>query len=502
MKNNIRRILINLNLGRIVKGVKLFDSPEGMMCQKFKYENDRLIETTFYNINNDSDMEKLDAFINQIEIKENNTNILDQFDDDGTTIDMIIEEMGSIISVESTLPCGIIDFYNAINEILKDASIIDIELIILMISFYYVISTSQKEDYISLQTAINILNAEIELSKQDTEMIDDSTDICSTLFDKFPTGHPLTNLFNLIKNLGRYEYKNLLESTILKLSYYNAVCKNDNLMTMSSDEEIEMLAYEILYFNKGTDELLKNAYSDINAMNEIGKRYLYSNLDDEAYKIFETAASKGNKKAIFNKIWCLYKGKGVKRDYELAYKELEKLHNEVSSVKIIELLGEMYYLGNGTEKDYNRAFEKFSFIEKFNSEAKYYLGLMYLNGHGVEKNEEKAEKYIKDAAEMRNRKAIIFLNKRGETIQNNSFDLNSLFDDIEPVEKTELDKEYEKYAKLYEEKFGKYPTILEPSNITNEQIIAALKECIDKNMDLLDKILYGGEIKFDKNALY
>ena len=124
MKNNIRRILINLNMGRIVKGVKLFDSPEGMMCQKFKYENDRLIETTFYNINNDSDMEKLDAFINQIEIKENNTNILDQFDDDGTTIDMIIEEMGSIISVESTLLCGIIDFYNAINEILKDASII------------------------------------------------------------------------------------------------------------------------------------------------------------------------------------------------------------------------------------------------------------------------------------------------------------------------------------------------------------------------------------------
>lgn len=502
MKNNIRKILINLNFGNIVEGVELFDSLEGIMCEKFKYEEGRLIERTFYKINNTTDMEKLDTFINQIEIKGNNTNTLDQFDDDGTTIDMIIEEIGNTMNVEATLPCGIIDFYNEINEILKYASITDIELILLMISFYYVISTSQEEEYISLQTAINILNAEIELSKQDNEMIDDSTDICSTLFDKFPTEHPVTKLFNVIKNIGRYNYMNILSSTILKISYYNSVCKNDNLMTMSSNEEIEMLAYEIIYFNKGTDELLKNAYSDINAMNEIGERYSYSNLDDEAYKIFETAASKGNKKAMFNKIWCLYKGKGVKRDYELAYTELEKLHNEVSSVKIIEMLGEMYYLGNGTEKNYDKAFEKFSFIEMFNSEAKYYLGQMYLNGHGVEKNEEKAEKYFKDAAEMRNRKAIIFLNEKKELKKDKDFNLNSLFDDIEPVDQTELDKEYEKYAKLYEEKFGKYPTILEPSNVTNEQIIAALKECIDKNMDLLDKILYGGEIKFDKNALY
>jgi len=162
----------------------------------------------------------------------------------------------------------------------------------------------------------------------------------------------------------------------------------------------------------------------------------------------------------------------------------------------------MDYVGHVTEKNYEKAFEKFSFIERFNSEAKYYLGQMYLYGYGVEKDEEKAKKYIKDAAEMRNRKAIIFLNEKAEMKDNSNFDLNSLFDDIEPIEQTELEKEYVKYAKLYEEKFGKFPTILEPSNVTNEQIIAALKECTDKNMDLLDKILYGGEIKFDKNAMY
>lgn len=259
------------------------------------------------------------------------------------------------------------------------------------------------------------MNAELELSKQDNERIDDSTEICSTHFDKFPKEHPLTTLFNSIKNIGKYEYKNLLESTILKLSYYNSVCKNNDLMTMASDSEVEALAYEIIYFNKGTDELLKEAHSDTNAMNEIGKRYSYSNLYEEAYKIFELAASKGHKKAMYNKIWCLYYGKGIEKDYNLAYTELEKLHNEVSSTNIIEMLGEMYYFGNGTEKNYNKAFENFSFIEKFNSEAKYYLGQMYLNGYGVEKDDEKAERYFIDAANMRNKKAITYLNEKKQS---------------------------------------------------------------------------------------
>lgn len=498
MNNNISKILINLNFVNIVEGFELFDTPDGIMCKKFKSENNTMIEEKFYQICKDADIEKLNTFIDKIEVKGPNTNSLDEFDDE-TSISMLIKETGNNMDVEATLPCGIIEFYNEINKVLKDATIINIELILLMISFYYVIATSREDEYVSLQTAINILNNELELAKQNNDEMEDTNEISYTNLDKFPAEHPVTKLFNLIKNIGRYNYINLLSSTILKISYYNSVCKNDNLMTMSSDEEIEMLAYEIIYFNKGTDELLREADSNINAMIEIAERYSYSNIDDEAYRLFETAASKGNKKAIFNKIWCLYKGKGVKRDCELAYTELEKLHKEMSSVKIIEMLGEMYYLGNGTEKNYEKAFEKFSVIEKFNSEAKYYLGLMYLNGHGVEKNEEKAEKYIKEAAEMRNRKAISFLNDKGELKNDSNFDLNSLFDGIEL---TESDIEYEKYAKLYEEKFGKYPKILEPSNVTNEQIIAALKECIDKNMDLLDKILYGGEIKFDENMFY
>ncbi len=492
MNNNIRKILINLNFGNIVEGVELFDFQEGIMCKKFKYENGNVIEKNFYQICNNSDIKELETFIDKIEFEGTNTNPLD-ISDDETTIDMIVEKIGTHVDITATIPCGILEFYKEINTILKNASIINIEVMLLMISFYYVISTSQEWEYISLQTAINTLNYENKFSIKD-DSIEES------VFNKFPKDHPVTNLFNCIKNIGSYEYKSLLQKTILKLSYYNSVCKNNNLMTMSSDAEIEYLAYEIIYFNKGTDELLKEAQFDVNAMNEIGERYSYSNLHDEAYKIFEIAASKGNKKAMFNKIWCLYNGKGIERDYNLAYIELEKLSNEVSSDKIIEMLGEMYYLGNGTEKNYNKAFEKFSFIEKFNSQAKYYLGQMYLNGEGVEKDETKAKTLIMESAEMRNKKAINFLNNRDTVGKEEELDLDSLFEN--GIEETEFDKEYSKYYDLYEEKFGKHPMIRAQSKVTREQMLAAIKECLDKNMDILDKILYGEGRKTDKNVLY
>ncbi len=54
---------------------------------------------------------------------------------------------------------------------------------------------------------------------------------------------------------------------------------------------------------------------------------------------------------------------------------------------------------------------------------------------------------------------------------------------------TPIDNEFEKYCKLYEEKFGKRAYIAEPSG-TKEQTINAIKICLEKNEDLLDKLLY------------
>lgn len=62
-------------------------------------------------------------------------------------------------------------------------------------------------------------------------------------------------------------------------------------------------------------------------------------------------------------------------------------------------------------------------------------------------------------------------------------------------ELSEEDKEFEKYCKLYEERFSKKAYVAEP-NGTKEKTIEAIKVCLEKNEDLLDKILYPN---FDKD---
>lgn len=66
--------------------------------------------------------------------------------------------------------------------------------------------------------------------------------------------------------------------------------------------------------------------------------------------------------------------------------------------------------------------------------------------------------------------------------------MKKFIDGPEPI-LTELDEEFEKYCKLYEEKFGKKAYIAEPSG-TKQQTIDAIKICLEKNKDLLDNLLY------------
>ncbi|MBP3445201.1 MAG: hypothetical protein J6K23_04615 [Bacilli bacterium] len=70
-----------------------------------------------------------------------------------------------------------------------------------------------------------------------------------------------------------------------------------------------------------------------------------------------------------------------------------------------------------------------------------------------------------------------------------------LADEYEPKELTEEEKEFEKYCNLYKEKFGKKAYIAEPSG-SKQQTIDAIKTCLEKNEDLLDKLLYPN---FDKD---
>ena len=75
-------------------------------------------------------------------------------------------------------------------------------------------------------------------------------------------------------------------------------------------------------------------------------------------------------------------------------------------------LGQLYYFGNGVNKDYEKAFELFSraaelYEASSNNDVMYpevlkLIGEMYQAGQGVEKNPEKAQEYYDRAEELEN----------------------------------------------------------------------------------------------------
>lgn len=69
-------------------------------------------------------------------------------------------------------------------------------------------------------------------------------------------------------------------------------------------------------------------------------------------------------------------------------------------------------------------------------------------------------------------------------------------------ELTDEDKEFRYYCELYKEKFGKHAYIAAPSG-TRQKTIEAIKTCLEKNEDLLDKLLYPNlKEDMEKGILY
>lgn len=66
---------------------------------------------------------------------------------------------------------------------------------------------------------------------------------------------------------------------------------------------------------------------------------------------------------------------------------------------------------------------------------------------------------------------------------------------IENTNLFEEDKEFEKYLKLFKEKFGRNAYIAELSG-TKQQTIEAIKICLKENKDILDELLYPNTDKY------
>lgn len=95
------------------------------------------------------------------------------------------------------------------------------------------------------------------------------------------------------------------------------------------------------------------------------------------------------------------------------------------------------------------------------------------------------------------------MEKINETDNNKKNDVSSFILDFINQENVNIklaqeDKEFEKYLKVFKEKFGRNAYIAEPSG-TKQQTIEAIKICLKENKDILDELLYPNN---NENVLY
>lgn len=286
---------------------------------------------------------------------------------------------------------------NKIKEMISRSTLINLENILIQLSIYYFISTRDAETETTLKECCDLLKEEEKYAIEG-----------KTLFNvKDKVEHIINKLYDNIKGLNYARYSELLEKTILKMNYYYNTSKDNSIMSTESEKDVEEISYNILNFNIGTDELIEK--EDSYAKYELGERYFYCGLDEKAYKYFEIASEQGHKLATYKKILCIYKGYGTEKDENKAFIELSKFVENRVCTKARVLLGEMYYFGKGTEKDYKKAYECFVEAEYAEENAKFYLAEMYMNGYGIEKNEEKAKELLKQAVDKKNTKAIKYV---------------------------------------------------------------------------------------------
>lgn len=293
-------------------------------------------------------------------------------------------------------------YYNSLKEIINRAEFFDMENIILKLAIYYKISTSELDDVYNLEDCFKILETELQMVKDEKE----------TLF-YFPQveNHIVNILYKNCIGLDSLFYLDLIETAMLKLNYYYSVCKDNSILYATSDEDIDTIILNIKYFNLGTETIKNKCVANVNKHEfyELAERYHSAKMFKNAFYFFSKAAEKGHTKARYNRILCLYKGTGVKQNYKEAFEELNYYFGDSINSRALSLLGEMYYLGKGTQKNYEQAFKLFIETEKFESMSKYYLFEMYQKGYGIEKNEQKAKEFLKQSASMKNKKAIEYI---------------------------------------------------------------------------------------------
>ena len=138
----------------------------------------------------------------------------------------------------------------------------------------------------------------------------------------------------------------------------------------------------------------------------LGTCYLYgrgvTRDDAEAVRWYEAAAGQGDLMACYNLGQCREKGRGCEKDLALAAEWYRKAldgdpedGDDAGRVRARYYLGMLYLNGNGVPQDFDAAIENIRrSAEDGFAKAQYQLGLLYQNGEGVEQDAEEAQKWF------------------------------------------------------------------------------------------------------------
>jgi hypothetical protein len=194
----------------------------------------------------------------------------------------------------------------------------------------------------------------------------------------------------------------------LMRKYITACCFVATMPLLSQEElNCETNFKNALFYLKGTDFIEKDSLKaieflkpcvekgDANAQLLMGRLHV-AKQDEEnyekAFEFFKESAKQGNDIAMTD-LGILYKyGRGCDLDFNKARKWFKKAA-ELGNDKASYSLGYLYLKGFGNiEQDYTKAAEWFQKSEYVM--AKYWLGVSYYYGYGVEKNIEKANELL------------------------------------------------------------------------------------------------------------
>ena len=157
--------------------------------------------------------------------------------------------------------------------------------------------------------------------------------------------------------------------------------------------------------------------SDIKGFDEDGVREKYEaeraaeeQRFEDAYKLYEISAQKGNADVYYQLGEYNYFGKGIeKNEIEAVKWYLKAAENGWNCEQALFRLGECYTSGIGVVKDKFEAIKYYKKATEYgSSEAALVLGKCYLNGEGIEQDYEDAVRYFR-RANYRNAEAQFYL---------------------------------------------------------------------------------------------